>query len=171
MFRRCDRCEKPATVHLTEIKGEEKTERHLCEDCARALQVPKATKELQKLLKTFDPAPAAGEEEVSSTEKCPDCGMTFAEFRQHGRFGCARDYEVFGPEVERLLIRIHGKSSYTGKTPQGMQVREGQLMDELACAREALQQAVDEENYEEAARLRDEIRRIGATPDDLGAES
>jgi protein arginine kinase activator len=168
MFRRCDRCENPATVHLTEIKDEEKTERHLCEGCARALQVPQATKELQKLLKTFDPA--TGDESTSaSTQECPDCGMTFAEFRQHGRFGCAKDYEIFGDEVERLLVRIHGESRYTGKTPQGMAVRKGQVMDEMARAREALDQAVEDENYEEAARLRDEIRRIGA-PDDPGLQ-
>ena len=163
MFRSCDRCDNPATVHLTEIKGNDKTERHLCENCARQLHVPQATKELEKLLKTFDPALAgAATETRTARQTCPDCGMTFAEFRQHGRFGCALDYEIFGSEVDRLLKRIHGASRYCGKTPQGQQVVDGEVMDELARTREALREAIESEDYEEAARLRDQIRRISA---------
>ncbi len=169
MFRSCDRCENPATVHLTEIKGGKKTERHLCEKCARALHVPQASKELAKLLKSFGPAEALSQSKLRSDRTCPECGMTFAEFRQHGRFGCPKDYEIFGEEVERLLKRIHGQDRYTGLAPDGQRIVNGELMDELAQTREALRHAIESEDYEEAARLRDVIRRIDADAPDLTA--
>ena len=175
MFRTCDRCENPATVHLTEIKGGKKTERHLCENCARALHVPQASKELQKLLKTFQPSQSLSTTVKSAMRACPECGMTFNEFRQHGRFGCARDYEVFGEEVERLLKRIHGGNRYTGPAPDGTRVEGGEVMNQLALTRVALRAAIAAENYEEAARLRDVIRHLDADgppvaePDEPGA--
>ena len=163
----CDRCDNQATVHLTEIKGGHKTERHLCENCARSLHVPQAAKELQKLLKSFDPTvtalvkPSRGD--TGTGTSCPECGLTWAEFRQRGRFGCARDYELFANEVERLLKRIHGSTSYSGKSPRsGTPVPGSAALDALGSARKALQAAIDAENYEEAARLRDEITRLGA---------
>ena len=162
----CDRCDNQATVHLTEIKGGHKTERHLCENCARTLHVPQAAKELQKLLKSFDPSvtalvkPSTG----GAGTACPDCGLTWAEFKQRGRFGCARDYELFSAEVERLLKRIHGSTSYSGKSPRdGARVVGGTVLDELSTARRALAAAIESENYEEAARLRDEIAKLGAS--------
>jgi len=162
MIHTCDRCDHPATVHLTEIKSGEKSERHLCEECARALHVPQPSKELQKLLKSFEPLHSMSRRHRTDLARaCPECGMTYAEFRQHGRFGCARDYEVFGKDVLALLKRIHGSSRYTGKAPGGRQaVRGGELLDEIAVARARLASAIDEEDYEEAARLRDEIRRM-----------
>ncbi len=163
MFHTCDRCESPATFHLTEIKGGTKTERHLCEDCAKVLQVPQANKELQTLLKSFDPSQVGRQKGGKSVKACPDCGMTYAEFRQNGRFGCPKDYEVFEKEVVALLERIHnGVSRYSGKTPEGGQVEDGELVDETSEVRARLAQAVASEDYEEAARLRDEIRRMTA---------
>jgi protein arginine kinase activator len=125
--------------------------------------VPQAAKELQKLLKSFDPSvtalvkPARGD----SGATCPECGLTWAEFRQRGRFGCAHDYELFAGEVERLLKRIHGSTSYSGKSPRGGTVAGGAALDALSTARKALQAAIDAEHYEEAARLRDEISKLG----------
>lgn len=174
MLHRCDRCDNPASVHLTEIRGTEKTERHLCENCARGLHVPQAAKELQKLLKTFDPGHVlTGAKRKGSDRACPECGMTWAEFRQHGRFGCARDYEVFSKEIDRLLKRIHGSTEYTGKSPGGDPVQGGRVMNEVERVRQALDEAVQHENYEEAARLRDEMYRlkdVAADQDDPAEE-
>jgi len=165
MFRSCDRCEKPATVHLTEIKAGAKTEKHLCEDCARSLHAPQASQELLKLMKSFEPAQSlstTGAGELART--CPECGMTYAEFRQQGRFGCAKDYEIFGDDIEKLLKKIHGIARYTGKSPKGGTVEGGLRLDALARARKLLADAVESENYEEAARLRDEIRKLADAP-------
>ncbi|MBM3985234.1 MAG: hypothetical protein FJ296_06050 [Planctomycetes bacterium] len=162
---RCDRCENPATVHLTEIKGGQKSERHLCEKCAASLHVPTASKELAKLLKSFEPALALATPGTSAPGlACPECGMTYAEFRQSGRFGCARDYEVFAEQVGKLLQKIHGGTRYAGKRPGGGAVRPPPSREDLLRARALLDEAVRAENYEEAARLRDQIRRMHEEP-------
>jgi protein arginine kinase activator len=164
MFRSCDRCDNPATVHLTEIRGGETLERHLCENCARSLHSPQGSKELQKLIKTFEPVASLVRQSAERTgTACPECGMTWGEFRQHGRFGCAGDYALFKQEIDRLLQRIHGSTQYVGKTPPlhgAAPVRTA--LDELGAARRALAEAIGAENYEEAARLRDEISRLGS---------
>lgn len=163
---RCDRCQSPATVHLTEIRGGAKTERHLCEKCAATLHVPSAGKELAKLLKSFEPALVlATQGPATGPRACPECGMTWAEFRQSGRFGCAHDYEAFAEQVAKLLHRIHGFKPeepvrYAGKRPGGGAVRPPPSRDELLRVRAQLEEAVRAENYEEAARLRDRIRRL-----------
>jgi protein arginine kinase activator len=166
MAGHCDRCENPATVHLTEIKGEQKTERHLCEKCAASLHVPSAGKELAKLLKSFEPALSlATQGQAVSTRSCPECGMSYAEFRQHGRFGCARDYEIFVEQIEKLLKRIHGAARYAGKKPGGGAVHPPPTRDEILRVRVLLDEAVKAENYEEAARLRDQIRKLTDEPE------
>ncbi len=160
MFHTCDRCDSPASFHLTDIKDGQKSERHLCEECAKSLQVPQANKELQNLLKSFDPNQVGQQDQKASSKSCPECGMTYAEFRQNGRFGCPRDYDVFGAEVIALLERIHGASKYSGKTPEGGRVLDGVLLDAASEVRDQLSTAIEEEDYELAARLRDEIRKI-----------
>ena len=162
----CDRCDSPATVHLTEIKGGQKLERHLCEKCAASLHVPSAGKELAKLLKSFEPALSlATQGTAQSTRSCPECGMSYAEFRQHGRFGCPRDYEIFGEQIEKLLKRIHGGARYAGKRPGGGAVHPPPTRDEILRVRVLLDEAVKSENYEEAARLRDQIRKLTDEPE------
>jgi len=157
----CDRCSNPATVHLTEIRGKKKTERHLCEQCARSLQVPAPQKELQKLLKTLEPGQRPSRRVADLTNACPECGLTYAEFRQSGRFGCAHDYAVFGDHVPRLLRRIHGKCEYSGKAPRGRWVEHAVMLSERQRLQRALEAATQIENYEEAARLRDALRALG----------
>ena len=169
MLPNCDRCDSPATYHLTEIKAGDASERHLCEECAKVLQVPQANKELQNLLKSFDPGQVMSRRpEPSSQTKCPECGMSYAEFRQNGRFGCPRDYDVFSKEVVVLLDRIHGANTYSGKCPDGGVVEDGRVVDAATEVRARLAAAIAAEDYEEAARLRDEIHRLtggSADPD------
>lgn len=160
MFHTCDRCDSQASFHLTEIRSGQKSERHLCEECAKVLQVPQANKELQNLLKSFDPTAVGSQGRAKSAKVCPDCGMTYAEFRQNGRFGCSKDYDVFGKEVIALLDRIHGSSLYSGKTPEGGRVIDGELVDEASELRTQLAESVAKEDYEAAARLRDQINRM-----------
>lgn len=161
----CNRCKSPATIHLTEIKGGEKTERHFCEECARVLHVPQPSKEIQKLLASFEPAHALSRRQSASLQKsCPECGMSYGEFRQQGRFGCAHDYDVFGEEVVALLERIHGSSRYAGKLPGGKGAVQGDRRSEILDAREKLSKAIETEDYELAAQLRDEISRLSDPP-------
>ena len=153
----CQRCKKkPATVHLTEILHNEKRERHLCEDCAKEEGVAMKTQmNLQDILSGMLNAHQAAGREANLT--CPDCGLTYAEFRQQGRFGCPHDYEVFAEPLKEVLQKVHGATEHTGKMPQ----RAGADLTaqrQLMQLRRQLQAAVEGEKYEEAARLRDLIK-------------
>jgi len=153
----CQRCKKQqATIHLTEILRNEKRERHLCEDCAREEGVAiKAQINLQDILSGMVEAhETAGRE---GNLKCPDCGITYAEFRNQGRLGCPHDYEVFADPLKEVLEKVHGAGEHVGKLP----CRAGTdtlAQRELLQLRRHLQEAVEAEQYEEAARIRDIIR-------------
>jgi len=153
----CQRCKKQqATVHVTEIINNEKRERHLCEDCAREEGVAiKAQINLQDVLSGMLQAHEAAGEEASLS--CPDCGMTYGEFRNQGRLGCPNDYEAFAEPLQEVLQKVHGATEHVGKIPRraGSDQR---AQRELMQLRRRLQQAVEREQYEEAARLRDLIQ-------------
>ena len=153
----CQRCKKQAaTIHLTEILQNEKRERHLCEDCAREEGVAvKAQLNLQDILSGMLEAHQTAGKEANLT--CPDCGLTYAEFRNLGRLGCPNDYEAFAEPLKEVLEKVHGGTEHLGKVPR----RAGagaHAQRELLQLRRRLQEAIESEQYEEAARLRDLIR-------------
>ena len=154
---KCQRCPKQATLHITEVLGEDRfDEVHLCEDCAKKyLHEPQ-----QKKGAKGQPAAASeSDEDAPIGAKCPACGMTFLEFRNHGRFGCANDYDAFKPELISLMENIHESTRHVGKTPRRAP-RSKTVQAELAQLRQQLQTLVNEENYEEAARIRDRIKEL-----------
>ena len=96
--------------------------------------------------------------------RCPTCGISFAEFREKGRLGCPNDYEFFEESLTPLLEKIHGATQHRGRLPQGSLDEAGQRNDTLLRLRRELQQAVKAEQYEAAARLRDQIRKTEEQP-------
>lgn len=157
--RKCDKCERPATVHLTEIIEGQKMEKHLCEVCATQEGLTlQPTMGINQMLEEF----------ISHTQQakqlgelvCDHCGMSFLEFRQGGLLGCPHDYEAFAPALAPLLERAHeGSGEHVGKVPThagGDEQRQTQLLR----LRAALKDAVVNELYEQAARLRDEIHKL-----------
>ena len=165
----CQECQKKlATVHLTKIINNNKIEKHLCETCAR---------EMEKMNLAFEPAFSfhhlltgllGTESGVRKSEdggpsqgqvQCGNCKLTYPQFCQIGRFGCSQCYDAFGPRLNPLLKRIHGSSKHTGKLPGGLghAFRVKKQIEEL---REELQKRVAAEQFEEAARLRDEIKDL-----------
>jgi protein arginine kinase activator len=100
-------------------------------------------------------------EELSRLDQrsCPVCGITFYEFRHQGRLGCPHDYVCFETELEPLLANIHGETQHTGKRPKrGGSGTEKQT--DLIRLRREMKQSIDEERYERASELRDQIRKI-----------
>ena len=92
--------------------------------------------------------------------QCPECGIKFVEFRNSGRLGCPHDYEAFREELLPLLENIHGDPPrHQGKTPRRLPQTK-QTQSELVQLRKQLLQAVNKEDYEAAARLRDRIRQL-----------
>jgi len=159
---KCQRCPKQATLHITEVLGEDRFEEvHLCEECAKKyLYEPQQKK--QAKAGSMGAATAEVEEDSPTAAKCPACGITFLEFRNHGRFGCAHDYDAFKPELLSLLESVHGETRHTGKTPRRAP-RAKTAQTELTQLRQRLQILVNEEKYEEAARVRDRIRELEET--------
>lgn len=159
---KCQKCEKPATFHITELTGDEPVERHLCETCAQDYllqedsQTPASPTIGGVLAKQFKLGQAA--EELAKLDKrtCPQCGISFLEFRNQGRLGCPHDYVYFEKELIPLIANIHGETTHTGKRP-----RNGAGTDdrsEIIRLRREMKEAIEREDYEQASQLRDKIR-------------
>jgi protein arginine kinase activator len=152
---KCQKCPKAATLHITEVLADDQYEElHLCEECAHKYLY----EEPQKKKK---PEAAEDDDETGALNQreCPVCGLKFVEFRNSGRLGCPHDYLEFREELLPLLENIHGETRHTGKTPRRLpQTKHTQ--QELVQLRKQLHQAVTQEAYEEAARLRDRIRQL-----------
>ena len=156
---KCQKCTKPATLHITEILGEDQFEElHLCEECAHKYLYEPAKAGAGKTAAV--PQSDEGEEVGTPNHECPVCGIKFVEFRNSGRLGCPHDYQEFRDELLPLLENIHGDPPrHTGKVPRRLPQNK-QTQSELMQLRKQLLQAVNKEAYEEAARLRDRIRQL-----------
>lgn len=161
---KCHHCEKPAVFHITELTGPEPHELHLCEDHAReylsASAEPEPAAEGEEGKKKIDEA--AAELAKMDQRACPKCGITFYDFRQQGRLGCPYDYVFFEQELEPLLFNIHGAKQHVGKRPSSGASTTGPHADLIRLRRE-MQEAVEREDYEQASRIRDEIRQLEGT--------
>ena len=163
----CDECGKrPAAVHISKVINGAKSEAHLCHECAHNqgqfgfLNEPTFT--FHNLLAgLFEPDTVRqGTASPKVRTRCPNCGLTFADFRRLGHLGCHQCYETFRVELEPLLRRIHGSIAHTGKVPQGEQYGPARKERQLKQLQEELRQAVLNEEYEKAAELRDKIRAV-----------
>ena len=157
----CERCKKAeATFHLTDIKPSgEKIERHLCEDCAvdEGL-VHKPNVKINDILASFIASKALAAE-VGELE-CPQCGLSFVEFRNKGLLGCPNDYDVFAEPLAAMLERAHGSGlQHIGKGPRSLGTTRVVQQDILKLKKQ-LEEAVAAEDYERAAELRDRLAAL-----------
>ena len=161
----CELCKQAqSTVHLTEIVNDQMTELHLCEACANQkgaqMESHFGLSDLLGGLADFGKAPELEEEEEEVSKKaCSNCGMTFDDFRKVGRLGCSECYGAFKRGVGSLLKRIHGSTHHLGKSPARLG-KQAKTRTELMALRRKLEQAIEVEEFEEAARLRDSIRQL-----------
>jgi protein arginine kinase activator len=155
---KCQRCSKPAVLHITELRQGAVQALHLCEGCAKEyLSHPHASKSDL----SSDADSSAEEAAIDEIEQqvCPNCGIAFKEFRAQGRLGCPHDYVVFEDELLPLLENIHGETTHVGKIPK-RSPQSSQLQFQLIKLRNELRASVEEERYEDAARIRDSIRQL-----------
>jgi protein arginine kinase activator len=160
----CQACnKKPSIVHVTEIlDGGERKELHLCEDCAREkkLGLP-STITIPEILSNLIEFYSEKEKPDLENAACSRCGLTYAEFRAKGRLGCGEDYTVFRKALLPLLQRIHQSTRHKGKMPCFDTSPRGVDKNlQLARLRRQLDEAVQKEEYERAAQLRDSIRLL-----------
>ncbi|SYZ74639.1 UvrB/UvrC protein [Candidatus Zixiibacteriota bacterium] len=160
----CQDCNKQqATVHLTRIVNNEKVVVSLCKDCAAKRgfhspldNVPFPLAEILSSLIQQQYNPRSQGEELPDL-KCPGCGMTFTEFTRQGRFGCGECYKTFRVQLEPIMRRIHGSSMHKGKLPVGEAAETLPIKEEERLESE-LKKAIDGEDFERAADLRDKLK-------------
>ena len=156
---KCDKCGKPATIHLTEILDGDKIEKHFCQNCASTDGITiKAEVPIGQLLEDFV-LQSGGLDEGPELE-CEVCGIKFSEFREAGLLGCPNDYDVFEENLVELLERAQeGAVQHIGKVPHGsgdIQKRQTAILR----LRSELKAAINSEDYERAASLRDQIKEL-----------
>lgn len=171
----CESCNsRPAKVKLTVLIGGEKKTYHVCEVCADELSLgihhktaePQGIQEA--LSKLTPPVLPQGKKEKAPKRKghprqvvlkCPMCGMTWEEFRKHFRVGCAYCYVAFGDALKRSIQEYHGTVVYRGKK-YATDEASRKLLRKRRALLEELEAAVQQEEFERAAQLRDEIARL-----------
>ena len=156
----CSICkEKPATVHLTDIKGDKMQKVDLCEECAKNKGVNDSTFALADMLLGLGASQEIEQASGGVEIKCPQCGFTQADFKKSGRLGCAECYKTFADGLEGLLKSMHKGTRHMGKVPESQrQTRD--LSDRLKALQQKLAKAIEDENFEQAAALRDEIKQM-----------
>ncbi len=159
----CAECgERPATVRYTEMVDGKLSTWELCEECARKRGVGTGLSSVAGplvniLMGLLEETVAADRDLETSGPTCPQCGLSYEDFRRSGRLGCGVCYESFAEELEPLLRRVHGSTEHVGRFPQEVS-DEVASRHELRRMRTELEAAVRKEDYERAAELRDLIR-------------
>lgn len=162
---KCQKCDKFATFHITELTGGKPVELHLCEDHAReylseSADQNEATATLAaSLAQNIALNQAVENLQEIDQQLCPVCGISFFEFRSKGRLGCPFDYTCFNEQLGVLIENIHGERHHVGKTPRSTQNAPDRRTQLIKLRRE-LDEAVTIEDYENAKILRDQIREI-----------
>lgn len=167
----CQVCnERPANVHITKIINGVKRELHMCEQCAKEKEGLSIGNQMPGFDSPFsftniiaglmdfpgiNGLPYSAQQQV----KCSSCGLDYEEFKNTGRFGCSQCYASFGKRLDPLLKRIHGNTQHTGKVPKrtGGIIRVKRDIDRLKYE---LKKAVENEEYEKAAQIRDRIKTL-----------
>jgi protein arginine kinase activator len=159
----CTICkEKPATVHLTQIVGDKMQKLDLCEECAKSKGINDPT--------SFSLADAdvlfglGASQEIDQAArgvalKCPRCGFSQADFKKSGRLGCPECYKTFAEGLEGLLKTMHKGTRHAGKVPEALRQSHDDA-ERLKSLQKKLAEAIEGENYELAAQLRDEIKQM-----------
>lgn len=166
----CEEChERPATLHLTKVINGEKNEIHVCEQCAKEkgyIAFDEEAYSIHDLLSglfNFDSTISKNKSMSEGRRKgltCPKCGMTYQQFTEVGKFGCATCYDTFAEHLNPIFRRVHsGNVVHDGKIPkrQGNGLKTKRLIQEYKTQ---LQQLIEQEQFEEAAEMRDKIRAL-----------
>jgi protein arginine kinase activator len=167
----CERCKlAEATIHLTEIIKDVKSEVHLCENCARDIglnsKLSNFSLSIPEMLSFLDVNEI---DEYVYGSVCKSCGLTFVDYRREGKLGCADCYQYLEDSLNSIITGYHGATTHTGKHPNnpadpvvdhyGGMARIS-AKKSIAELKGLLKQAVVDERYEEAAVLRDKITEL-----------
>lgn len=172
----CEKCKKnEATFYYHEnVNGNEKTY-HLCSECAGEME---KNGEISTTVDSFDSFfgaddpfksmnnllagffnPSIKQAQMAIAKKCPVCGMTLNEFSANGMAGCPTCYETFAKELEPTITKIHGRSAHNGRVPAKFKEK-ANLKKKIESLEAEQREAIENENYERAAEIRDELKKL-----------
>ncbi len=165
----CEKCGKrQATTHIKKMVNGVYEEHHYCSECAQQSGI---TGDMFPSLSGFAKGGLFGsliglpfgeptQTSHGDTQRCPSCGISFAEISTSGKVGCAKCYDTFRSRLLPSVERIHGKASHAGKIPHKDETPEDRRKKEIAELKEKLNKAVESQEYEQAAKYRDEIKNL-----------
>ena len=158
----CQKCHKNvATIHFTEIINGKSTNVYLCEECANLNSKINNGIGLDEILASLMGFTQPKLQYANKKEEliCPKCKLTYREFKKIGKLGCEKCYEVFADKLEPIIQQLHGNTVYKGKRPNEKldDIKEDSKLQEL---KQRLQEKIKNEEYEEAAKIRDMIKEI-----------
>ena len=164
----CEECGKnQATVSITVTTGSGTNTRRLCPECMKKMELNLVKGDIQSFLSSVLSVLGSEKKAESNTAVCSSCGLTFAEYEHTGRLGCAQCYRDFADQLNPSLHKIHGRMQHAGRKPKAYvpdpQHELNQRSNEL---RRLMDEAVAAENFEEAARLRDELKALQAAQEE-----
>ncbi len=164
IIMKCQKCgERESTTHIKRIMNGKAEEYYLCADCAAQLGYGKMFTampfHLENMLGNFLSDSNIMNHVPVQEERCKICGCSFRDIVSTGKVGCANCYTIFYDKLLPSLQRIHGKTKHVGKIPSS-EGSKAKIRRELEDMKRQLNAAVEEQNFEEAARLRDEIKRM-----------
>jgi len=159
---KCCLCkQKEAKVHLTKIEAGQMQRVDLCEECAKSKGMEDPAVSMADLLLGLGTPQEVQSAAPQAEVKCPVCGFTQADFKKAGRFGCSECYKAFAEGLETLLKSMHKGVRHKGKAPA---LGGEDLKEKLAALQKSLDTAIADEQYEVAAKLRDQLRALRQKP-------
>ena len=157
----CENCgEKEAIIHLTKIVDNEMNTFHLCEGCAAAKGIEPGAVPANVPLADFLAQVSRGGAESGQPGPCPYCGLSQDDFKKTGRLGCPQCYVTYDSSLKSLMRRLHGNAQHVGKVYIPPDPGRADHEERLAGLKRKLDRAVEREDFERAAQLRDMIRTL-----------
>ena len=158
---KCDSCEEKATVFYTQIAEGKLKKFVLCESCAqeKGITDPNGLLMAEQVLDHTLVVPDAEVISLDSSSECSTCGFGIGDYQKVGRLGCPDCYDAFGTEIEARIPTLHKGGTHLGYSPAGLMAKQARKAKQGNLT-ERLNKAIAAENYEEAAKLRDELEKL-----------
>ncbi len=161
----CQNCESnKATNHIHTVVNGVVTDMYLCSECAKSINKSFQSDDMFGLLSSFLKSTV---EPTAKKITCECCGCSFGDISKTGKVGCGNCYKTFIKQLEPALVRLHGRTNHLGKRNANMNNAESKInteknddLGEVEKLKRELKTAIEKEEYEKAAVLRDEIKKI-----------
>lgn len=162
----CEICSvNEAVFHVKQIIGKEEIELHLCEQCAKLKGITKSENtidfSISQLLTGLVDKKSGRKKSQSEVQECPHCGLSLAKFKKLGKLGCSECFTAFEKSVREFLYKMYGRVKHKGKLPGKVKSLQDS-MDDIESLKAELKKAIETEDYELAAALRDRINEMSA---------